>query len=64
VANNSILGWIAGLFLIFSKSKKKITTDELQKADYKISTQSLGISFTERIRDVFRFRWLRKNRIT
>ncbi|MFA5554129.1 MAG: hypothetical protein WCZ89_03210 [Phycisphaerae bacterium] len=58
--SNSILGWLAGVFLHCFKPKKKITNDELRRADYRITAQSLGVRFTERIRDVFRFRWIRK----
>jgi hypothetical protein len=32
----------------------------LQRAEFKTSTQRLGIRFTENIRDIFRLRWLRK----
>jgi hypothetical protein len=33
--------------------------DDFKRADFKTSTQHLGISFSEKIRDVFRFRWLK-----
>jgi len=57
----SALGFLAGgLLSIFGKSPPKPTTADLQHADFKASTQRLGIRFTERIRNVFRFRWLRK----
>jgi len=60
----SALGFFAGgLLSIFGKSPPKPTTADLQLAEFKTSTQRLGIRFTERIRDVFRFRWLRKQRI-
>ena len=58
---DSALGFFAGgLLSIFGKSPPKPTTADLQRAEFKTSTQRLGIRFTERIRDVFRFRWLRK----
>jgi hypothetical protein len=58
---NSFLSLLAGLLLsIFGKSPAKPTTADLQRAEFKTSTQRLGIRFTERIRDVFRLRWLRK----
>jgi hypothetical protein len=58
---NSCLASIAGMLLsIFGKSPAKPTTADLQRAEFKTSTQRLGIRFTEKIRDVFRFRWLRK----
>jgi len=58
---NSFLAFVAGLVLaIFGKSPAKPTPADLHQADFKTSTQRMGIRFTERIRDVFRFRWLRK----
>jgi len=58
---SSFLGSIAGLFLLlFGKPPAKPTTDDLQRAEFKTSTQRLGIRFSERIRDIFRFRWLKK----
>ena len=58
----SALGFFAGVLLsIFGKSPARPTVDDLQRAEFKTSTQHLGIRFTERIRDVFRFRWLRRS---
>jgi predicted dienelactone hydrolase len=58
---NSLLALFASLLLsIFGKSPPGPTTADLQQAEFKTSTQRLGIRFTERIRDVFRFRWLKK----
>jgi hypothetical protein len=45
---------------VFGKSSRKPTMTDLQRADFKTSTQRLGISFTERIREIFRHRWIRK----
>jgi hypothetical protein len=45
---------------IFHKSTAKPTAEDFKKAEFKTSTQRLGIRFTERIRDVFRFKWLRR----
>ena len=57
---NSFLGLLGGgLLSIFGKSPTKPTTADLQRAEFKTSTQRLGIRFTERIRGVFRFRWLK-----
>jgi len=41
--------------------RHKTTSSDLQKHDFPISTQRLGIRFTERIRDTFRFRWLKRS---
>jgi hypothetical protein len=57
---NSFLGLIAGWLLsLFGKSLPKPETEDLKQADFKASTQHLGIRFSEKIRDVFRFRWLK-----
>jgi len=49
-----------GVLSIFGKSPARPTTDDFQRVEFKTSTQRLGIRFTERIRQVFRFKWLRK----
>jgi len=57
---NSFLGLLAGWVLsLFGKSSRKPVADDFKRADFKASTQYLGIRFGEKIRDVFRFRWLR-----
>jgi len=57
---NSFLGFIAGgLLSLFGKSLPKIGTEDLKRADFKTSTQHLGVRFSEKIRNVFRFRWLK-----
>jgi hypothetical protein len=59
---SSVLGFLmGGLLSVFGKSPAKTTTDDLKQAEFKTSTQCLGVRFTERIRQVFRFRWLRKS---
>jgi hypothetical protein len=61
---NSFFGLMCGILLsIFGKSPPKPTPADLQQAEFKTSTQRLGIRFTEKIRDVFRFKWLKKQRI-
>ena len=58
---SSFLGLLAGgIMLIFGRSAPKPTVEDLKRAEFKSSTQRLGLRFTERIREVFRFRWLRK----
>jgi hypothetical protein len=57
----SFFGLLAGALLsIFGKSPPKPTVDDLKRMEFKTSTQRLGIRFTEKIRNIFRFRWLRK----
>ncbi|MHC4645547.1 MAG: hypothetical protein ACYTBJ_08590 [Planctomycetota bacterium] len=55
------LGLLAGrLLAVFGRSPKAPTADDLKRAEFKTSTQRLGVRFTDRIRNVFRFRWIRK----
>ena len=57
--NNSFLGLFAGSFLsLFGKSQQKTTVEDLKRAEFKTSTQRMGVRFTEKIRHVFRFKWL------
>jgi hypothetical protein len=49
------------LAAVFGKSPAMPTTDDLSRMEFKTSTQHLGLRFSERIREVFRFRWLRRN---
>lgn len=51
----------AVLFSVFSRRRPKPTADDYRRIDFKTSTQRMGIRFTEHIRDVFRFKWLRKS---
>ena len=58
---SSFVGSLAGCLLcLFGKARVDPTAEDLERADFKTSTQRLGIRFTERIRDVFRFKWIRK----
>jgi len=58
---SSWLGLIAGVVsALFGKSVKP-TTDDLRRAEFKTSTQRMGVRFTDKIRNVFRSRWLRKS---
>ncbi len=61
---NSFLGLIAAGFLsIFGRKRAEVTTEDLKQAEFETSTQRLGIRFNEKIRDVFRFKWLKKRKI-
>ena len=51
---------VAGLLTIFGRSPAKPTTNDLDRMEFKSSTQRLGIRFSEKIREVFRFRWIKK----
>jgi hypothetical protein len=57
----SFIGLLAGgLLSLFGKSPAKPTNDDLRRMEFKTSTQRLGIRFTERIRRIFRFRWIKR----
>jgi len=61
VKMNSFLGLLAaGLLSVFGKSPTKTTVEDFKRADFKTSTQRLGIRFSDKIRNVFRFQWLKK----
>jgi hypothetical protein len=57
----SILGLVAGVVSAFSGRSRKPTSDDLSRADFKASTQRIGVRFTDRIRNVFRNRWLKRS---
>jgi hypothetical protein len=58
---NSFFGLLAGWVLsIFGKSKIKPTEEDFKQVEFKTSAQRIGISFTDKIRAVFRFRWMKK----
>jgi hypothetical protein len=57
---NSYLGLLAGILSSFGKSSAKPNVEDLKRTDFKTSTQHLGVRFTKKIRDVLRFRWLKK----
>ncbi len=58
----SFFGLLAGVLLsLFGKSPPEPTAADLQRVEFKTSTQRLGIRFTEKIREVFRFKWLRRS---
>ncbi len=57
------LGYIAGLLSRLRMGRRhKVTPGDLRRHDFPVSTQRMGIRFTERIRDTFRFRWLKRTR--
>jgi hypothetical protein len=57
----SLFGLLAGVVLsMFGKSPAKPDADALRQTEFKTSAQRLGVRFTEKIRNIFRFKWLRK----
>lgn len=56
------LGLLAGVMARLSRRKlPEITPADLKKHDHPANTQRLGLRFTERIRDTFRFKWLKRH---
>lgn len=57
----SFLGLLAGRILsIFGRPPARPTASDFRRMEFKTSAQHLGVRFTEKIRNVFRFKWLRK----
>ena len=52
---------LAGLVLsLFGKRRIEPTTRDLERAEFTTSTQRIGVRFNEKIRNCFRFKWLKK----
>ncbi|MHC4221565.1 MAG: hypothetical protein ACYST9_04010 [Planctomycetota bacterium] len=59
--SRSFRGMAAGLIMsAFGKRPAKPTAKDFHRIEFKTSTQRMGLHFAQRIRDVFRFRWIRK----
>jgi hypothetical protein len=55
------LGLAAGLLARLSRtSSPKVTGADLRTHDYATSTQRMGVRFNERVRNMFRLRWIRE----
>jgi len=50
----------AGLLCVFGGRRGKPTPADYERIEFKTSTQRLGVRFTEKIRDVYRFKWIRR----
>jgi hypothetical protein len=59
-SKKSFVSFVAGLFSLFGVRHIRISNKDLKKAEFNTSIQRLGVRFSEKIRDVFRFKWLRK----
>ncbi len=44
---------------VFRPRCRPIGPDDLKRHDFPVCTQQIGVRFSERLRDVFRFRWLK-----
>ncbi|MHC5138364.1 MAG: hypothetical protein ACYSOF_00485 [Planctomycetota bacterium] len=54
------LGLGAGLLMsVFGRKPRPHSAAELYEQDFHPNTQKMGLRFTERLRKVFRLRWLR-----
>ena len=53
--------WVAVLLRFFSKKKRPITEQDLKKTEFKTDSQAIGVNFNDKIRRVFRFKWLKKH---
>jgi hypothetical protein len=60
--NNNLLAFFWGLissaFLLF---KPKKTSDDMKKMEFSASAQKIGVRFTDKIRNIFRHRWVKKS---
>lgn len=56
----SILGSAAGAIMNLFAKKQKTSSQHLKNADFSASTQKIGLRFTDKIRDKFRNKWLKK----
>jgi len=55
------LGLAAGLISRLARTPRPaVTREDLRRHDYATSTQRMGVRFTERIRNMFRLRWIRE----
>ncbi len=57
---SKMLGAIAAKILLLFGRKPKVSVEEAILSDFKTSTQKMGVSFTEKIRNVFRRRWIKR----
>jgi hypothetical protein len=58
---NTFFGLLAGLITsVFAKNAGRVKPADLAKIEFKTSAQRLGLTFTEKIRDTFRFKWLKR----
>ena len=59
---NKLAGlWAAALLHFFSKKKRPITEQDLKKTEFKTNSRAIGVNFNDKIRRVFRPKWLKKH---
>ncbi len=54
------LSVVAAYLISGGRKKLPLTGQDFRRAEFKTSTQGLGLRMTDYIRDVFRFRWVRR----
>jgi len=52
-----LLGLITSVYSLF---RPKVSVSDMKKMEFSTSSQRLGVSFTEKIRNIFRYRWVKK----
>jgi hypothetical protein len=53
-----LLRLITAISLLF---RPKATSEDIKKIEFSASTQKMGVRFTDKIRDIFRYRWIKRN---
>jgi len=51
---------MAGFVMRLLGKPKKKSDSQIAKEEFKTSARRMGLTFTEKIRSTFRFRWLKK----
>lgn len=54
------LAEVAAFLIPGGRRKPTPTRQDLRETEFKTSTQGMGLRMTDHIRDVFRFKWVRK----
>ena len=57
---NSVFGFIAVILTSVFGKRHRTAAEDFKRMEFSTNTQRLGVRFTEHIRDVFRFRWLKR----
>ena len=53
------IGFFAGLLLARLKTKRPVSPADLKASDLDSNTRKIGIIYTDKIRSVFRSKWLK-----
>jgi hypothetical protein len=59
-SQNKFRGMLAGLCSALTIRRIKPAKNDLHRTEFTTSTQKIGIRFTEKIRNTFRHKWLKK----